>query len=175
MINIPNWFIKFFKFFFKGGKIDVTLIRSGGSGRRPMREYPKPGVVGKGYGVVIYDESDLIRDWEITNNFRLVLSNNSTYDAYDVTFSNIMECFDATTHIQQPLNIKAGNQYEIVVTFNQYMTAQRGQETDILPPIPERREGSILKIKYKNEAGTFLTTNFFISSTNPRNVYGYEE
>lgn len=162
--------VNLFRYFTKGAKIGAALVFNGRS-RMPLGNVgliPDATPIEYQPGKFAYDANHILRHWRVNTKFKLRLKNNSTQPAYNIVILNGQEIFDSIGNIPQLLSLLPNEQVEFDVEFNQELDAVSGVEADKLPDVPSNKEYKILKIRYQNEAGTRMYTNFRVSFNNPQ-------
>jgi len=167
--------VDLFFYFLKGARIDGALQWAGRS-RIPLHEFPRDGAIPleKNETHTVYDATDIMRQWKITDRGILTLKNNSKNYAYNIIFLNANNLFDTFPFIPKLTSIPPNEKLELEVSFIQYMVAHGGQETEVLPQIPANKENHYLLIQYENERGTRFITKFMLSFEAIENVYTYK-
>ncbi len=142
---------------------------------RTMRDYLKAGakpIVEDGK-ILGYDSSDVMMEFRIVTNGKLILKNNSKYHAYNIELVNAMEIFSEYKPLAKLTSLVPNEKIEIEIGFQQSGHFESGLLADKLPDIPHDVKNKILNIKYENEAGTKLLTKFWVSFTEIKNEQTY--
>jgi hypothetical protein len=174
-MNILNPLYRLFIHYSKGARIDAALQKVSRTTLRTMNDYIKPDarrIVEDGK-VLGYDSSDVMMEFRVVINGKLILKNNSKYHAYNIELITPSEIFNEYKALPKLTSLAPNEQVEIEISFQQSGHFESGILADNLPDIPQDVYNKILSIKYENEAGTKLLTKFWVSFKDIKNEQTY--
>jgi len=177
VINFLKPLYRLFIHYAKGARIDAALQKGSRMRLRTMRDYLKAGakpVIEDGK-ILGYNSSDVMMEFRIVTNGKLILKNNSKYHAYNIELVNATEIFSEYKPLPKLTSLAPNEKIEIEIEFQQSGHFESGLLADKLPDIPHDVNNKILNIKYENEAGTKLLTKFWVSFTVIRNEQTYSQ
>lgn len=165
----------FIRFYYKGARVDAALQWAGRTRLNAGEVYVKPGATPVEFDGhrMAYNADDIVRKWIVTTKGILLVKNNSSVPAYNIQFLNGAELFDQFEFRDKLASLGPNESREIRVEFTQITYAVSGLDADKLPKIPPDKENKWLRIKYENERGTKLFTNFLVSFDITTNEYTY--
>lgn len=175
MINFLKPIYRLFIHYAKGARIDAALQKVSRMRLRTMDDYIRPGanpVIEDGK-IIGYHRSDLMMEFRVVTNGKLILKNNSKYHAYNIELVNATEIFSECKLLPKLTSLAPNEKMEIEIAFQQSGHFESGLLADKLPDIPEDVHNKVLNIKFENEGGTKLLTKFWISFTEIKNEQTY--
>lgn len=174
-MNFLKPLYRLFIHYAKGARVDAALQKGTRMRLRTMNDYLKAGaepIIENGK-VLGYDSKDVMMEFRVITNGKLILKNNSKYHAYNIELLNPSEIFSEFKHLPKLTSLAPNEKIEIEISFKQSGHFESGLLADKLPDIPKDVHNKILNIKYENEAGTKLLTKFWISFTEIKNEQTY--
>jgi hypothetical protein len=174
-MNFLKPLYRLFIHYAKGARVEAALQKGTRMRLRTMNDYVKAGakpIMEEGR-VLGYDSKDVMMEFRIITDGKLILKNNSRYHAYNIELINPSEIFSEFKSLPKLTSLAPNEKVEIEVSFEQSGHFESGVSADKLPDIPLDVHNKILHIKYENEAGTKLLTKFWISFTEIKNEQTY--
>ena len=175
MMNFLKPLYRLFIHYSKGARIDAALQMGSRMRLRTMNDYLKADsqpVIEDGK-ILGYDSKDVMMEFRIVTNGKLILKNNSKYHAYNIELLNASEIFWEYKQLPKLTSLAPNEKVEIEISFQQSGHFESGLLADKLSDIPQDVNNKILNIKYENEAGTKLLTKFWVSFTDIKNEQTY--
>lgn len=172
---MPKFILNFLRFNFQGAKVAAALqtgtrmrIRMPGGylreGAQPIMENNIP---------IGWSSEDLVMQFQVISNMKLILKNNSKFHAYNLEMLNADKIFAEFKSLKKLTSLAPNESIEIDVKFIQYKDALSGLEADELPNIPEDLQNTFLILQYNNESNRKLFTKFWVSDNKTYNEFTF--
>lgn len=159
----------------KGGRVEAALQKGNRLRLRTLNDFLKSNAepVLEDGKIIGYDSKDVMMEFMIVTNGKLILKNNSKHHAYNIELINAADIFQECKNLLKLTSLAPNEKIEIDISFQQVGHFESGVIADKLPDVPDKVKNKILNIKYENEAGTKLLTKFWVSFTDIRNEQTY--
>jgi hypothetical protein len=174
-MNFLKPLYRLFIHYSKGGRVEAALQKGSRLRLRTMNDFLKPNAepILEDGKIIGYDSKDVMMEFRIVTNGKLILKNNSKHHAYNIEIMNAADIFHECKNLPKLTSLTPNEKIEVDISFQQAGHFESGMLADKLPDVPDNVYNKILKIKYENEAGTRLLTKFWISFTEIRNEQTY--
>jgi hypothetical protein len=174
-MNFLKPFFRLFIHYAKGARVEAALQKGTRMRLRTMNDFLKAGAkpVMEDGKILGYDSKDVMMEFRVVTNGKLLLKNNSKYHAYNLELLNAAEIFHEYKQLPKLTSLAPNEKVEIDISFKQSGHFESGLLADKLPDIPQDIHNKILNIKYENEAGTKLLTKFWVSFKEIKNEQTY--